>query len=95
MVGLSAARTRGRLGGRKPKLAKDRMNKIRPLWDGNQYSKHELGTMFNVSKSTIDRIVRPEPVGLKVAAKVGLGRGPYLSGREGNPQRRRLNGRRT
>jgi DNA invertase Pin-like site-specific DNA recombinase len=71
MAGLSAARARGRLGGRKPKLAKDQMNKVRSLWDGNQYSKHELGTMFSVSKSTIDRIVRPEPVKLKVVAKAG------------------------
>jgi hypothetical protein len=39
------------------------------MWDGNQYSKHELGTMFGVSKSTIDRIGRPVPVKLKVAAK--------------------------
>lgn len=69
MAGLSAAKARGRLGGRKPKLAKDQMNKIRSLWDGNQYSKHELGAMFNVSKSTIDRIVRPGPVKLKVTAK--------------------------
>ena len=69
MVGLAAAKARGRLGGRKPKLAKDQMNKIRFLWDGNQYSKHELGTMFSVSKSTIDRIVRPALVKLKVVAK--------------------------
>jgi len=38
------------------------MDKIRSLRDGNQYSKQELGTMFSVSKSTIDRIVRPVPV---------------------------------
>ncbi|WP_245632438.1 recombinase family protein [Edaphobacter aggregans] len=69
MAGLAAAKARGRLGGRKPKLAKEQMNKIRSLWDSNQYSKHELGTMFSVSKSTIDRIVRPAPVKLKVAAK--------------------------
>ncbi|WP_035357932.1 recombinase family protein [Edaphobacter aggregans] len=69
MAGLAAAKARGRLGGRKPKLAKDQMSKIRSLWDGNQYSKQELGTMFSVSKSTIDRIVRPGPVKLKVAAK--------------------------
>ena len=69
MAGLAAARTRGRLGGRKPKLAKDQMNKIRSLWDGNQYSKQELGTMYSVSNSTIDRIVRPGPVKLKVTAK--------------------------
>jgi len=69
MAGLAAARARGRLGGRKPKLAKDQMNKIRSLWDGNQYSKQELGTMFSVSKSTIDRIVRPGPVKLRVEAK--------------------------
>src|ERR1700710_1055381 len=68
-AGLAAAKARGRLGGRKPKLAKDQMNKIRSLWDCNQYSKQELGTMFSVSKSTIDRIVRPGPVKLKVAAE--------------------------
>ncbi|RZU40164.1 recombinase family protein [Edaphobacter modestus] len=69
MAGLAAGIASGRLGGRKPKLAKDQMDKICSLWDGNQYSKQELGTMFSVSKSTIDRIVRPGPVKLKVATK--------------------------
>ena len=70
-AGLTAAKARGRLGGRKPKLAKDQMSKIRSLWDGNQYSKQELGTMFSVSKSTIDRIVRPMPIKPTVATKGG------------------------
>jgi len=60
------------------------MSKIRSLWDGNQYSKQELGTMFSVSKSTIDRIVRPGPVRLKVAAKVRKPKGNHrqAEGRE-------------
>ena len=83
MAGLSAAKARGRLGGRKPKLAKEQMNKIRSLWDGNQYSKHELGAMFSVSKSTIDRIVRPGPVKLKVTAKARKSKKTTIRPREG------------
>ncbi|WP_157467448.1 hypothetical protein [Edaphobacter aggregans] len=59
------------------------MNKIRSLWDGNQYSKQELGTMFSVSKSTIDRIVRPAPVKLKVAAKARKTKGTTIKRRGG------------
>jgi DNA invertase Pin-like site-specific DNA recombinase len=84
MAGLSAAKARGRLGGRRPKLAKDQMNKIRSLWDSNQYSKHELGTMFSVSKPTIDRIVRPEPVKLKVAAKARKRKSTSIRARGGS-----------
>ena len=83
MAGLAAAKARGRLGGRKSKLAKDQMNKIRSLWDGNQYSKQEIGTIFNVSKSTIDRIVRPGPVKLKVAPNARKPKGTIIKRRGG------------
>jgi DNA invertase Pin-like site-specific DNA recombinase len=68
-AGLAAARARGRLGGRKRKLDEKQMAAIRTLWDGNRHSKNDIGARFGVSKSTIDRIVRPEPLKNKVQAK--------------------------
>jgi DNA invertase Pin-like site-specific DNA recombinase len=68
-AGLAAARARGRLGGRKRKLDEKQMAAIRTLWDSNRHSKNDIGARFGVSKSTIDRIVRPEPLKNKIQAK--------------------------
>ena len=60
--GLAAARARGRLGGRKPTLSDAQAIEIRSLWAANQLTKAEIASMFGVSVSTIDRVVRPAPV---------------------------------
>jgi len=59
MAGLAAAKARGRLGGRTPKLGDADAVEIRALWAKNELSKDRIGNMFGVSKSTVDRIVRP------------------------------------
>jgi DNA invertase Pin-like site-specific DNA recombinase len=62
VAGLTAARARGRLGGRRRKLDDKQAEAIRTLWDSNRHAKHDIAERFGVSKSTIDRIVRPVPI---------------------------------
>ena len=67
--GLAAAKARGRLGGRKKLLDSKAAESVRTLWDRNKHSKRELAKQFKVSESTIDRIVRPKPIGKVAPAK--------------------------
>ena len=66
--GLAAARARGRLGGRKPTLSAAQAIEIRSLWAANQLTKAEIAATFEVSASTIDRIVRPTPIRKRLQA---------------------------
>jgi DNA invertase Pin-like site-specific DNA recombinase len=61
LLGLSAARARGRVGGRKKKLSSQQIRVVKTMWDSKDYTKQEIGTQFGVSVSTIDRIIRPVP----------------------------------
>ena len=61
LLGLSAARARGRVGGRKKKLSTQQIRVVKTMWDSEDYTKQEIGAQFQVSVSTIDRIVRPKP----------------------------------
>ena len=61
--GLVAARARGRLGGRSRILDDKQAAEIRRMWAENRLTKKEIGKLFGVSKSTVDRIVRPERIG--------------------------------
>lgn len=65
LLGLQAARSRGRVGGRKKKLNAQQVRFVKTMWDSEKYSKREIGEQYGVSVSTIDRIVRPEPIGAK------------------------------
>ena len=58
LIGLTAAKARGKLGGRKHKLSADQIRVIKDLWKERKETKVALATMFSVSISTIDRIVR-------------------------------------
>jgi DNA invertase Pin-like site-specific DNA recombinase len=60
MIGLIAAKARGRTGGRKHKLSSDQSRHIKKLWATREETKVELAKSFGVSVSTIDRIVRPK-----------------------------------
>lgn len=60
MIGLSAAKARGRTGGRKHKLSPQQIRQIKALWAGRKETKVDLAKSFGVSISTIDRIVRPK-----------------------------------
>jgi DNA invertase Pin-like site-specific DNA recombinase len=57
-LGLAAARARGRIGGRKPKLNAQQKRQVKILWGSKDVYKKEIAEQFKVSVSTIDRIVR-------------------------------------
>jgi DNA invertase Pin-like site-specific DNA recombinase len=58
-LGLAAARAKGRIGGRKPKLNAQQIRQVKILWGSKDVYKKEIAEQFGVSVSTIDRIVRP------------------------------------
>lgn len=60
MLGLLAAKARGRVGGRKHKMSPQQVRQIKTLWASRQETKVEIAKQFAVSISTIDRIVRPK-----------------------------------
>lgn len=55
MDGLAAARARGRVGGRKPKLSPAQMRTIKKLYDERELSVQEIAQQFNVSRQTVFR----------------------------------------
>jgi DNA invertase Pin-like site-specific DNA recombinase len=59
-LGLEAARARGRHGGRKPKLKPQQIRQVKILWASQKVSRKAIAEQFNVSISTIERIVRPK-----------------------------------
>jgi hypothetical protein len=59
---LSVAKARERWVGATPKLAKTGRIRFVSLWNGYSTQSMNLEMMFNASKSTMDPIVRPEPM---------------------------------
>lgn len=53
--GLAAARARGRVGGRKPKMTPDRVAQARRLYDEGSMTVKEIANLFGVSRPTIYR----------------------------------------
>jgi len=60
MLGLTAARARGRVGGPKRKMSAQQAKVIKTLWASHDHTKQGIAEQFGVSVSTIDRIVRPK-----------------------------------
>ena len=58
MAGLSAARARGRLGGRSRLLTPQQAKVIKTMWDSHDHTRQEIATQFKVSISTIVRVLR-------------------------------------
>ena len=56
--GLAAARARGRVGGRKPKLSEPQAKLARELYDGKQHTIAEIAGMLNVGRSTLYRTLQ-------------------------------------
>ncbi|MCC7336734.1 MAG: recombinase family protein [Pirellulaceae bacterium] len=52
-AGLSAARARGRLGGRPKKLSKQQQKLVHQLYEAKQLSLKEICEMFGISKTTL------------------------------------------
>ncbi len=65
--GLAAARARGRVGGRRPKLAKHQLTLARDMYDTigddgkRQYTVQEIAETFGVTRATVYRHLKPEP----------------------------------
>ena len=57
--GLEAARARGRLGGRKPKLTPQQLEYARKMYDAQELTVTQIGTLFSVSRQTIYRALAP------------------------------------
>jgi DNA invertase Pin-like site-specific DNA recombinase len=51
--GLAAARARGRVGGRKPKLSEKQQAEIRRLYAAKEKSVREIAELFSVSRPTV------------------------------------------
>ncbi len=62
LAGLSAARARGRFGGRRRKLSSQQAHAVKILWNSNEITKQGIAKQYGVSIATIDRIVRPKPL---------------------------------
>ena len=58
MAGLSAARARGRLGGRSRLLTPQQAKVVKTMWDSHDHTRQEIATQFKVSISTIVRVLR-------------------------------------
>ena len=57
-TGLSSARARGRMGGRKRLLTAQQAKVVKTMWDSHKHTRHEIATNFSVSVATIDRLLR-------------------------------------
>jgi DNA invertase Pin-like site-specific DNA recombinase len=53
--GLAAARARGRLGGRKPKLSQAQKKQVKKLYDERELTVREIAEMFNITAPTVYR----------------------------------------
>ena len=57
--GLAAARARGRLGGRKPKLSEAQKKQVKKLYDERELTVRAISEMFNVTPPTVYRALEP------------------------------------
>jgi len=53
--GLAAARARGRLGGRKPKLTEAQKKQVKKLYDERDLTVREIAAMFHITAPTVYR----------------------------------------
>lgn len=51
--GLAAARARGRLGGRKPKLSDAQKKQVKKLYDERELTVREIAEMFSITPPTV------------------------------------------
>ena len=68
MAGLSSARARGRMSGRKKLLSPQQVRVEKTMWDSREHTRHEIGAHFGVSVQTIDRAVRASAAETKSGA---------------------------
>ena len=58
--GLAAARARGRVGGRRPKMTPNKIAQARAMYDGRKHTIAEIAETFSVTSSTIYRHLDPD-----------------------------------
>lgn len=61
--GLAAARARGRVGGRKPKLTDTQVKHARALYKAGEHTVMDIATLLGVSRQTVYRVLEPEAPG--------------------------------
>ncbi len=59
-AGLKAARSRGRVGGRRPKLSKSDKSMVRQLYESRSVTVQEIAQRFNVSRGTIYKTIKSD-----------------------------------
>jgi DNA invertase Pin-like site-specific DNA recombinase len=67
MVGLAAARARGRTGGRKPKMTPELTGTAQRMYDANTFTMAEIAASCGVTPMTVYRNVRVRPAGQRVS----------------------------
>ena len=60
MAGLTAARARGRVGGRPKRLTSKDIATAQALYDGGKTTVQEICRLFKISKTTFYQYVRPQ-----------------------------------
>lgn len=59
--GMAAARAKGKLKGKKPKLSDRRQAELRRMYDTGDYSISDLAELFDVSRPTVYRVLHRTP----------------------------------
>lgn len=61
-AGLSAARARGRMGGRKPKLKSGQVKTLLKMYESKQHTIKEICRVMHISKATLYKYIRDKTV---------------------------------
>jgi len=66
--GMAVARAKGKLRGKKPKLSDRQQKELRRMYDTGDYSISDLADLFSISRPTVYRTLRRQPVTSVMAA---------------------------
>lgn len=66
--GMAVARAKGKLRGKKPKLSDRQQKELRRMYDTGHYSISDLADLFSISRPTVYRTLRRQPVTSVMAA---------------------------
>jgi DNA invertase Pin-like site-specific DNA recombinase len=66
--GMAVARAKGKLRGKKPKLSDRQQKELRRMYDTGDYSISDLADLFSISRPTVYRTLKRQPVTSVLAA---------------------------
>lgn len=66
--GMAVARAKGKLRGKKPKLSDRQQKELRRMYDTGDYSINDLADLFSISRPTVYRTLKRQPVTSVMAA---------------------------